>query len=86
MSGSDDPKSDGQAKRANCVLDEMLQDYVHSFTCSIYSQPMVEFAIYNSVQAPTAHTALYLNDLHHPQKLELLKCRSLLREKVSLEI
>ena len=54
MSTSDHPETDGQTERANRVLEEILRGYVHSFSSWSEFLPTVEFAINNSVHAPTS--------------------------------
>ena len=66
MSTSDHPETDGQTKRANRVLEEILRGYVHLFTNWSEFLPMVEFAINNSVHASTTHTPFFVNGLRHP--------------------
>ena len=51
MSTSDHPETDGQTERANRILQEITQGYVHSFSNWSKFLPMVEFAINNSVHA-----------------------------------
>uniref|UniRef100_A0AAV1VCF7 Integrase catalytic domain-containing protein n=1 Tax=Peronospora matthiolae TaxID=2874970 RepID=A0AAV1VCF7_9STRA len=79
MSTSDHPESDGQTERANRVLEEILRGYVHSFKSWSEFLPMVEFAINNSVHAPTTQTPFYVNGLRHPRVPTLLECNSGLR-------
>uniref|UniRef100_A0AAV1T2C2 Integrase catalytic domain-containing protein n=1 Tax=Peronospora matthiolae TaxID=2874970 RepID=A0AAV1T2C2_9STRA len=79
MSTSDHPESDGQTKRANRVLEEILRGYVHFFKSWSEFLPMVEFAINNSVHASTTHTPFYVNGLRHPRVPTLLECNSGLR-------
>uniref|UniRef100_A0AAV1U5L5 Integrase catalytic domain-containing protein n=1 Tax=Peronospora matthiolae TaxID=2874970 RepID=A0AAV1U5L5_9STRA len=66
MSTSDHKKTDGQTKRVNRVLEELLRGYVHSFTSCCEFLPMAKFAINNSVHASTAHTPFFVNGLRHP--------------------
>uniref|UniRef100_A0AAV1U0Q1 Integrase catalytic domain-containing protein n=1 Tax=Peronospora matthiolae TaxID=2874970 RepID=A0AAV1U0Q1_9STRA len=79
MSTPDHPESDGQAERANRVLEEILRGYVHSFKSWSEFLPMVEFAINNSVHASTTHTPFFVNGLRHPRVPTLLECNSGLR-------
>uniref|UniRef100_A0AAV1V7R5 Integrase catalytic domain-containing protein n=1 Tax=Peronospora matthiolae TaxID=2874970 RepID=A0AAV1V7R5_9STRA len=76
MSSSDHPESDGQTKRANRVLEEILRGYVHFFKSWSEFLPMVEFAMNNSVHASTTHTPFYVNGLRHPRVPTLLECNS----------
>ena len=67
MSTSDHPETDGQTERVNRVLEEILRGYVQFFTDWIEFSLMVEFAINNSVHAPTTHTPFFVNGLRHPR-------------------
>jgi hypothetical protein len=61
------PETDGQTKRANRVIEEMLRHYVSArhTDWDMYLTP-VEFAYNNSVQASTGHSPFYLNSGQHP--------------------
>ena len=68
MSTADHPETDGQTKRVNRVLEDILRSYATSFVDSWSSHlPMAEFAINNSVHVSTGHTPFYLNSLRHPR-------------------
>uniref|UniRef100_A0AAV1TJB7 Integrase catalytic domain-containing protein n=1 Tax=Peronospora matthiolae TaxID=2874970 RepID=A0AAV1TJB7_9STRA len=83
---SDNPETYGQTERVNCVLEEILRGYVHSFTSWSEFLPMAEFAINNSVHASTMHTPFFVNGQRHPRLPAFLKCDSSLRGGVdSLE-
>ena len=79
MSTYDHPKTDDQTECANCVLEEILRGYVHSFSTWSEFLPMVEFAINNSVHASTTHTPLYVNGLRHPRIPVIIQSDSGLR-------
>ena len=85
MPTSDHPETEGQTERANRVLEEILEGYVHSSSTSSEFLPMVKFAINNSVHASTTHTPFFMNKLRHPCLPTLLDCDSWLRGGGSLE-
>ena len=76
MFTSNHPETDGQTKRTNRILEEILRGYVHSFTNWSELLPMMEFSINNSVDASTTHTPLFVNGLHHPRLPTFLECES----------
>ena len=76
MSTSGHSDTDDQIERANRVLEEILQGYVHSFTNWSEFLPMVEFAISNSVDASTTHTPFFVNGMRHPHLPTFLDCGS----------
>ncbi|KAG2872181.1 hypothetical protein PC119_g28012 [Phytophthora cactorum] len=55
MSTADHPQTDGQTKRENRVLGDLLTSYAHSFQQWSDSLPMAEFAINNSAHTSTGH-------------------------------
>jgi hypothetical protein len=59
-------ETDGQTKRANRVIKEMLRHYVSAqhTDWDMYLTP--EFPYKNSVQASTGHSPFYLNSGQHP--------------------
>uniref|UniRef100_A0AAV1TLG8 Integrase catalytic domain-containing protein n=1 Tax=Peronospora matthiolae TaxID=2874970 RepID=A0AAV1TLG8_9STRA len=67
MSTSNHLETDGQTKRVNRVLGEILRVYFHSFTIWSEFLPMAGFAINNSVHASTTHTPFFVNGLRHPR-------------------
>ncbi|KAG3120272.1 hypothetical protein PI124_g21024 [Phytophthora idaei] len=72
MSTADHPQTDGQTKRVNRVLGDLLKSYAHSFQQYIECLPMAEFAINNSVHASTGHTPFYVNAMRHPRLPSML--------------
>ena len=79
MSTSDHLETDGQTERANRVLEDILLEYVHSFTNWSKFLPMVGFAINNSVHASTMQTPFFVNGLRHPRLSTFLESDSSLR-------
>ncbi|KAG2963293.1 hypothetical protein PC120_g27550 [Phytophthora cactorum] len=59
MSTADHPQTDGQTERVNRVLSDLLKSYAHSFQQWSDCLPMAEFAINNSVHAPSRHAPFY---------------------------
>ena len=85
VSTSDHPKTDGQKERANRVLEEIIREYVHSFTNWSEFLPMLELTINSSIQTSTTHTPFFVNDLRHPRLPTILECDSCLRGGDSFE-
>ena len=67
MDTPDHPKTDGQIESANRVLEEILREYVHSFSSWIGLSPMVEIANNNFLHESTMHTPFYVNGLLPPR-------------------
>ena len=85
MSTSDHPETDGQTECVNRVLEEILREYVQSFTYWSEFLPMVEFAINNYVHASTTHTPFFVNGLRHLRLPPYLECGTNSRGGDSLE-
>jgi hypothetical protein len=67
MSTAYHPQSDGQTKRMNRTMEDMLRGFVgprQGDWCRYLS--MVEFAYNNSIQASTVQTPFFLNHGRHP--------------------
>ena len=79
MSTYDNSETDGQTKRANLFLEEILRGYVHYFTNWSEFLSMVKFAIDNLVHASMKHTPFFVNGLRHPRRPTFLECESRLR-------
>ncbi|KAG2887140.1 hypothetical protein PC114_g18928 [Phytophthora cactorum] len=71
MATADHPQTDGQTKRLNRVLGDLLKS---SHSCQQWSDclSMPEFAINNSVHASTGHTPFYVNAMRHPRLPSML--------------
>ncbi|OWZ02257.1 Retroelement [Phytophthora megakarya] len=67
MSTADHPQTDGQTKRVNRVLVDLLKSYAQSFHNWSDYLPMSEFGINNAVHASTGHTPFYINAMRHPR-------------------
>uniref|UniRef100_A0AAV1TQ61 Integrase catalytic domain-containing protein n=2 Tax=Peronospora matthiolae TaxID=2874970 RepID=A0AAV1TQ61_9STRA len=85
MSTHDYPETDGPTERVNCVLEEILRGFSHSFTSWSEFWPMVEFIINKSVHASTTRTTFFVNGLRHIRFPAFLECDSSLRGMDSLE-
>ncbi|KAG4037584.1 hypothetical protein PC123_g26853 [Phytophthora cactorum] len=72
MSTADHPQTDGQTERVNRVLSDLLKSYAHSFQQWSDCLPMAEFAINNSVHAPSRHAPFYVNAMRHPRLPSML--------------
>ncbi|KAG3237320.1 hypothetical protein PI124_g17687 [Phytophthora idaei] len=72
MSTADQPQTDGQTERVNCVLGDLLKSYAHSLQQWSDCLPMAECAINNSVHASTGHTPFYVNEMRHPRLPSML--------------
>ncbi|KAG3125704.1 hypothetical protein PI126_g22648 [Phytophthora idaei] len=72
MPTADHPQTDGQTERVNRVLGDLLKSYAHSFQQWSDCLPMAEFAINNSVHAPTGHIPFYVNAMRHPRLTSML--------------
>ncbi|OWY94499.1 reverse transcriptase [Phytophthora megakarya] len=67
MSTADYPQADGQTKRVNRVLVDLLKSYAQSFDNWSDYLPMAEFAINNAVHTSTGHTPFFVNAMRHPR-------------------
>ncbi|KAG2995384.1 hypothetical protein PC121_g22001 [Phytophthora cactorum] len=72
MSTADHPQTDGRTERVNRVLGDLLKSYAHSFQQWSDCLPTPEFAIDNSVHAPTGQTLFYMNAMRHPRLPSML--------------
>ncbi|KAE9074397.1 hypothetical protein PF010_g24688 [Phytophthora fragariae] len=68
MSTADHPQTDGQTKRVNRVLEDILRS-VCAAEPTTWSAllPQVEFALNNAVHSSTGFTPFYVNGLRHPR-------------------
>ncbi|KAE8966121.1 hypothetical protein PR001_g28504 [Phytophthora rubi] len=62
MSTAVHPETDGQTKRVNRVLEDVLRSYATYFTSWSSFLPMAEFALSNSTHASTGLTPFFLNN------------------------
>ncbi|KAE9338451.1 hypothetical protein PF008_g12064 [Phytophthora fragariae] len=76
MSTAVHPETDGQTKRVNRVLEDVLRSYATSFASWSSFLPMAEFALNNSTHASTGLTPFFVNKARHPRVPALLAVRS----------
>ncbi|KAE9275742.1 hypothetical protein PF008_g29273 [Phytophthora fragariae] len=62
MSTAVHPETDGQTKRVNRVLEDVLRSYATYFVSCSSFLPMAEFALSNSTHASTGLTPFFLNN------------------------
>ena len=72
MSTAAHPETDGQTKRVNRVLEDVLRSYAMSFTSWSAFLPLAEFALNNAVHASTGLTPFFVNSARHPRVPTLL--------------
>ncbi|KAE9275540.1 hypothetical protein PR003_g29307 [Phytophthora rubi] len=76
MSTAAHPETDGQTKRVNRVLEDVLRSYATSFASWNSFLPMADFALNNSTHASTGLTPFFVNNARHPRVPALLAVRS----------
>ncbi|GMF31092.1 unnamed protein product [Phytophthora fragariaefolia] len=70
------PEKDGQTKRVNRVLEDVLPSYATSFPSWSSFLPMAEFALNNATHASTGLTPFFVNNARHRRVPALLAVRS----------